>query len=94
VAIISGGYWPQFQQQVLSHLGVTQHLSNLTILPTCGTKFYQYRSGWTKIYMEDFTKDETNKIIPNLTDSVEESGFKAVKTWRKLTENRGGQITY
>jgi|GEM_PF-1743349 hypothetical protein len=44
--------------------------------------------------MEDFTKDETNKIIPNLTDSVEESGFKAVKTWRKLTENRGGQITY
>ena len=45
VAIISGGSWPQLQRQVLSHLGQDPHLKQLSILPTCGTKFYRYESG-------------------------------------------------
>ncbi len=77
VTIISGGDWPQFQKQVLSHLPQKQVLENLSILPTCGTKYYQYQSGWTKLYSEDFTEDEKNKIITNLNKAVEESGFKA-----------------
>ncbi len=39
VAIISGGDWPQFEKQVLSHLDKEKRLKNLSILPTCGTKF-------------------------------------------------------
>ena len=38
VAIISGGDWPQFEKQVLSHLPKGQSLQSLSILPTCGTK--------------------------------------------------------
>ena len=45
VAVISGGNWPQFQKQVLSLLPQDQHLNNLSLLPTCGTKFYKYHSG-------------------------------------------------
>jgi phosphomannomutase len=33
-AIISGGDWPQFEKQVLSHLGKNANLKNLSILPT------------------------------------------------------------
>jgi hypothetical protein len=40
VAVISGGDWTQFQKQVLSHLPENQTLENLSILATCGTKFY------------------------------------------------------
>ena len=42
VAVISGGDWPQFEKQVLANLPHDEHLKNLSLLPTCGTKFYQY----------------------------------------------------
>ena len=57
VAVISGGDWPQFEKQVLSNLPHDEHLKNLSLLPTCGTKFYQYAGDWKKIYSEDFTAD-------------------------------------
>ena len=37
VAVISGGDWPQFEKQLLSHLPHDQSLNNLSVLPTCGT---------------------------------------------------------
>ena len=58
VAIISGGDWPQFEKQVLSHLPQNGCLPNLSILPTCGTKFFQYEGSWKKLYSEDFSPDE------------------------------------
>lgn len=94
VAIISGGDWPQFEKQVLSHLPNDKKLKNLSILPTCGTKFYQYKSGWKKIYSEDFTADEKQQIITALEKAVDESGFKAKKHWGEPLEDRGSQITY
>ena len=56
VAVISGGNWPQFQKQVLSHLAGDERLKNLSLLPTCGTQFYKYESEWKKLYAEDFTE--------------------------------------
>jgi phosphomannomutase len=58
VAVISGGDWPQFQKQLLQNLPQDQHWKNLSLLPTCGTKFYQYAGAWKKIYSEDFTLEE------------------------------------
>ena len=63
VAVISGGDWPQFETQVLSHLPQDGSLANLSILPTCGTKFFQYKGDWKKLYSEDFSTDEKGKII-------------------------------
>ncbi|TSJ39620.1 HAD-IIB family hydrolase [Mucilaginibacter corticis] len=94
VAIISGGDWPQFEKQVLSHLSNKKAFKNLSILPTCGTKFYQYKSGWKKLYSEDFTDAEKKKIISSLNAAVEEQGFKPEKTWGEQIEDRGSQITY
>lgn len=42
VAVISGGDWPQFRKQLVSHLPADADLRALSLLPTCGTKFYQY----------------------------------------------------
>jgi phosphomannomutase len=94
VAIISGGDWRQFEKQVLSKLPKKQALKKLSILPTCGTKYYQYKSGWKKLYSEDFTGDEKKKIIDNLNKAVDSSGFKAKKIWGDQIEDRGSQITF
>lgn len=93
-AIISGGDWPQFEKQVLSKLQKKQGLKHLSILPTCGTKYYQYKSGWKKLYSEDFTSDEKNKIIDNLNKAVAASALKIKKTWGEQIEDRGSQITF
>jgi hypothetical protein len=78
-AVISGGDWLQFETQVLSHLPRTTQLTNPSILPTYGTRFYRYSHEWTKIYSEDFTAAEKTKIIASLNTSVAESGVKVDK---------------
>jgi HAD superfamily hydrolase (TIGR01484 family) len=94
VAVISGGDWPQFEEQVLSHLPHDAGLVNLSILPTCGTKFFRYAEGWKKLYEEDFTVDEKAKIIASLRKAVAEAGFNVDKTWGEVIEDRGSQITF
>lgn len=95
VAIISGGDFPQFQAQVLAHLPPGNVLNGLSILPTCGTKFYRYGGAdWEKLYSEDFTPAQKATITGALTKAVAESGFAAAKTWGETIEDRGSQITY
>ena len=95
VAIISGGAWPQFKKQVISRLPKNTKFERLSILPTCGTKFYAYdNKEWKKLYAEDFTPIQKKKIIASLNKAVEKSDFKADKTWGEIIEDRGSQITY
>jgi len=94
VAIISGGNWPQFETQVLANLSHGECLKNLSLLPTCGTKFYRYDGGWTKIYSEDFTPGEKAKITRALQQVSDDSGLKPVRVWGEVIEDRGSQITF
>ena len=94
VAVISGGGWPQFEKQLLSNLPSDERLKNLSLLPTCGTKFYKYDGDWEKIYSEDFTADESKKIKTAFKKALEEAGFKVKKIWGEIIEDRGSQITY
>lgn len=93
VAVISGGEWPQFEKQVVWQLPHDERLARLSLLPTCGTKFFQYEKVWNKIYSEDFTADDKQKIITSLTKAFQKSGFKAEKVWGEAIEDRGSQIT-
>ncbi|RWY50366.1 HAD-IIB family hydrolase [Mucilaginibacter gilvus] len=93
VAIISGGDWPQFEKQVLAHLPKGS-LKRLSILPTCGTKYYTYKQGWKQLYAENFTDEEKKLIIQSLNEAVDASGYKAKKTWGEQIEDRGSQVTY
>ncbi|MGA3071236.1 MAG: HAD-IIB family hydrolase [Terracidiphilus sp.] len=94
VAVISGGAWLQFERQVLSNLPQDDRLARLSILPTCGTEFFQYAEGWKKLYSEDFTADEKEKIVSSLQKAVGIAGFHVEKTWGEAIEDRGSQVTY
>jgi HAD superfamily hydrolase (TIGR01484 family) len=94
VAIISGGGWPQFEKQLLSNLPHDERLVNLSLLPTCGTKFFQYTGEWKILYSEDLSAEEKKKIINSLEKAVETAGFKAEKVWGEVIEDRGSQITF
>lgn len=93
VAVISGGDWPQFERQLLPALPRTAPLTDLSLLPTCGAKFYEYDASWTLRYSEDFTADERRKIMASLEQVIQGSDFIAGATWGEQIEDRGSQIT-
>jgi phosphomannomutase len=95
VAVISGGDWLQFETQLLSNLPKDERASNLSLLPTCGTKFYRYEAtAWKKIYSEDFTPEERDKILTSLQKAISVAHFKIEKLWGAQVEDRGSQITF
>ena len=94
VAVISGGDWAQFQKQVVSHLAGDERLKKLSLLPTCGTQFYQYVNGWDRLYAEDFTPDQKEKIVGSLNTAIAQTGMKPEKVWGEVIEDRGSQITF
>jgi HAD superfamily hydrolase (TIGR01484 family) len=94
VAVISGGNWPQFEKQLLANLPADQRLADLSLLPTCGTKFFQYTGEWKKIYSEDFIDAEKEKIIGSFHQALGIAGFKPEKVWGEVIEDRGSQITF
>jgi phosphomannomutase len=94
VAIISGGAWLQFEKQVLSNLPCDERLARLSILPTCGTEFFEYSGEWKRLYSEDFTAEDKEKIVSALNKAIGTAGFRVDKTWGETIEDRGSQVTY
>ncbi len=94
VAIISGGDFPQFQTQVVGHLPADSDLANLSLLPTCGTKFFVYDGEWKKLYSEDLSPEQKQKIESSLEAAVAQTGLQPNQTWGERIEDRGTQITY
>ena len=94
VAVISGGAWTQFETQLLTNLPEGDRLANLSLLPTCGTKLFQYSGKWTELYSEDLTAKEREKIIGSLARAVGEAGYEAAKGWGEVIEDRGSQVTF
>jgi HAD superfamily hydrolase (TIGR01484 family) len=94
VAIISGGAWKQFEKQILPKLPNDDRLNRLSLLPTCGTKFFRRKDGqWQSLYSEDFTPDEAKTIIAALGEAFDQSGLRPQQHWGNLIEDRGGQVT-
>ena len=77
VAVISGGAWPQFEKQLLTDLPKNSCLANLSLLPTCGTKFFEYNGKWEELYSEDLTAEQKKKIIDSLDKAAGEAGYRA-----------------
>jgi len=93
VAVISGGDWPQFEKQLVAMLSLDANLNNLSLLPTCGTKFYKYASKWEQLYSEDFTTDEKKKIVGSLQEALELLNLRQERVWGEQIEDRGSQVT-
>lgn len=94
VAVISGGDWSQFKKQVIDPLPKNTNFKNLSILPTTGAKFYEYKEGWTKLYSENLSKEEKENILSSLKTAIEKTGTVIPKTWGEQIEDRESQITF
>ncbi len=94
VAVISGGDWQQFERQLLPHLGEDERLENLSLLPTCGTRFYRYGHHWELLYAEDFTAAQRAKIFGALRQTDAQVGERPDKVWGEVIQDRGSQITF
>lgn len=95
VAVISGGDWPQFNQQVVSRLPGSANLSRLWLMPTTGTKLFINRdAAWFPVYQELFSEAEKAKIIEAFDRSLEAAGSVPEQIWGERVEDRGSQITF
>ncbi len=98
VCVISGGKFGQFEKQLLSNLKVSpEHLKNLHIMPTCGTRYYKYNlenKEWELVYAEDFKESEKQKIIDALNKGFDDLGYRVEKTYGECIEDRESQITF
>lgn len=95
VAVISGGDWPQFRQQLIAGLPDGGYLERLSLLPTCGTKYYSYEGGfWRQKYSLELRTDEKKKIKKSLRKALELSGLQSEKSWGETIEDRDSQITF
>ncbi len=94
VAVISGGSWQQFETQLLTDLPHDERLKGLSLLPTCGTKFFRYTGDWEKLYSEDFTADEKEKIFGSFEQAIAAAGFPVEWAWGEVVEDRGSQVTF
>jgi phosphomannomutase len=94
VAVISGGGWPQFQKQLLAPLGSREGWPRLSLLPVCGTKFYEYATDWTLRYSDDLTVEEKAKINAALHQVIASMDLVPTKVWGDVIEDRGSQITF
>jgi len=98
VCVISGGKFGQFEKQLLSNLKATPlQLEHLHIMPTCGTRYYQYDLGskdWREVYAENFTELQKRKIIDALNKGFDDLGYREKKVYGECIEDRDSQITY
>jgi phosphomannomutase len=102
VCVISGGAFPQFETQLVNQLQRSSALPpelllRLHLLPTSGTRCYQYdaESGqWVMRYSNDLTPDEIHQATDALTTSAQQQGIWTDTPHGPIIENRGSQITY
>src|SRR5690242_5939191 len=74
VGILSGGDWRQFVEQAIRRLPARAILANFLVHPTTGTKLYRYQDGgWTEVYAELVSPDESQKIRNSLKSAVEQA---------------------
>jgi HAD superfamily hydrolase (TIGR01484 family) len=103
VCVISGGKFEQFKKQLLGNMEATpSQLEHLHIMPTCGTRYYQYdmgrakgaNDGWYEVYAENFTEPQKKKIIAALNKGFDDLDMRAKKIYGECIEDRGSQVTF
>lgn len=95
VCVISGGRFEQFRTQVLDRIGDGAGVTNLHLMPTCGTQYVR-RDGdqWRTVYAEDLSDDEKRRTLDALETGAKELGLWESETWGPILEDRGSQITF
>ncbi len=96
VAVIGGGKYQLFKQQLLQPLKVKKELfKNLFLFPTTSTAFYKYNGGWKNVYLLQLSQQERQKIKATFQRVFDEIGYRQPeKIYGKVIEDRGTQVTF
>lgn len=94
IAVISGGDWPQFRQQLVCNLPAGFDTGRLFLLPTCGTKLYRCAGEWQPVYCDQLSDDARSRILGAFEGALVQAGIANEHTWGKRIEDRGSQITF
>ncbi|MDD4877518.1 MAG: HAD-IIB family hydrolase [Candidatus Nanoarchaeia archaeon] len=96
VAVISGGSYSQYQKQFLASLNCKDEslLKNLFLFPTCSTAFYRFEDEWKKVYAQELSKEEKEKIFNAFEEVFMQIGFVKETRYGEIVEDRGSQITF
>ncbi len=95
VAVIGGGKLELFHEQLLDNLKTPANLlQNLFLFPTTATIFYKYENGWKQVYSHNLTPNEIDTVISAFEQVTNELNYKPDKTYGKIIENRGTQVTW
>ncbi|RBQ00025.1 HAD-IIB family hydrolase [Bifidobacterium xylocopae] len=94
-AIISGGRFEQFRDQVLDALPAQADLSSLHLMPTSGTCYYRWDgSDWRQVYAHDLSAEARHAAMESLERRARQLGDWEERTWGPRIEDRGSQITF
>jgi phosphomannomutase len=96
VCVISGGQFAQFKMQVIDMLPELPDatLARLHLMPTCGTQYFRFESGWKQIYAQNLSEDEKSRALAAVEKTARTLDFWESKTWGPILEDRGSQITF
>jgi phosphomannomutase len=80
-------------------LGALLELQSVAVIsggdwPTSGTKFYRFGGAWTRVYADNFTVEERDRVMDALKSAVAKADFADQTIWGKQIEDRGSQITF
>ena len=75
VVVMSGGDWPQFEQQLVGQLPADTAFDRMFLMPASGTKLYRYDGSWKQIYADVFSDEERTRVLNALDAAVVEAGF-------------------
>lgn len=96
VAIMSGGWYPQFQKQILPFLPQGARLERLYLFPASASSCYVFQDGaWAESYSHAFSADERARVMRAFDEALGETGFETPsQVWGERIEDRGSQITF
>lgn len=97
VAVIGGGWFPQFEKQLLATLTCgPELLENLYLFPTSGSRYLRYEDGtWQEVYSIELSKEERDKIFEVFEKAFKEVGYEhPEEIFGEIIEDRGTQVTF
>lgn len=96
-AVVSGGKYHLFTNQILAMIGDMADRDNLHLMPTSGTRYYAWDgSEWRCQYAHDLSPEDRDAAIESLTRHAKEQGLWLPddRIWGDRLEDRGSQITF
>lgn len=97
VAVIGGGKWSLFQEQLVRGTRFPKELmGNLFLFPGSSTSFYRYKNGrWHNVYSHPLAKEQKKNIYRAFRDVFKEVNYKhPARVWGIVIEDRDTQVTF